>query len=50
MAEAIRSKYGSDFKYVVQASWNFGHTLALGERSWQSKALSLSRRLRNCFL
>jgi putative ABC transport system permease protein len=32
MAEAIRSKFGSDFKYVVQASWNFGHTLAYGEK------------------
>ncbi len=28
MAEEIRDKYGSDFKYVLQASWNFDHTLA----------------------
>jgi ABC-type antimicrobial peptide transport system permease subunit len=32
MAETIRNKFGSDFKYVVQASWNFGHTLAYGEK------------------
>lgn len=28
MAEEIRDKYGSDFKYVLQSSWNFDHTLA----------------------
>jgi len=32
MAGEIRSKYGSDFKYVLQSSWNFQHTLALGEK------------------
>ncbi len=34
MSEAIRAKYGSNFKYVVQASWNFGHTLAYGENKF----------------
>lgn len=32
MGEEIRSVYGSDFKYVVQASWNFDHTLTLGDK------------------
>jgi putative ABC transport system permease protein len=32
MAEEIRSVYGSDFKYVVQASWNYDHTLTLGDK------------------
>jgi len=32
MASEIRNKYGSDFKYVVQSSWNNQHTLALGEK------------------
>lgn len=32
MAEEIRSVYGSDFKYVVQASWNFDHTLTVGDK------------------
>ncbi|MBA4056567.1 MAG: ABC transporter permease, partial [Marivirga sp.] len=32
MAEEIRNVYGSDFKYVLQSSWNFEHTLAYGEK------------------
>lgn len=28
----LRSKYGSDFKNVSMASWNFGHVLAVGEK------------------
>jgi hypothetical protein len=32
MASEIRNKYGSDFKYVLQSSWNFQHTLAFGEK------------------
>ncbi len=32
MASEIRNKYGSDFKFVLQSSWNFQHTLALGEK------------------
>lgn len=31
MAEEIRSVYGSDFKYVLQASWNYDHALTVGE-------------------
>ncbi|WP_421796875.1 FtsX-like permease family protein [Haliscomenobacter sp.] len=32
MAEEIRDKYGSDFKYVLQSSWNFDHTLAYQDK------------------
>lgn len=32
MAEEIRAVYGSDFTYVVQASWNNTSTLAVGEK------------------
>jgi putative ABC transport system permease protein len=32
MAEEIRSVYGSDFKYVLQASWNSDHTLTVGDK------------------
>ena len=32
MAEGIREAYGSDFKYALQASWNFEHTLTYGEK------------------
>jgi putative ABC transport system permease protein len=32
LSQEIRSKYGSDFKYVLQSSWNFKHTLAYGEK------------------
>ena len=28
----LRSKYGSDFKNVAMASWNFGHVLAVGDK------------------
>jgi len=28
----LRNKYGSDFKAVSMASWNFGHTMGVGEK------------------
>ncbi|HET7000903.1 MAG TPA: ABC transporter permease [Puia sp.] len=28
----LRNKYGSDFKSVSMASWNFGHTMGVGEK------------------
>lgn len=31
----IRNLYGSDFKYVLHASWNYGHVLAYGEKMFQ---------------
>ncbi|WP_300603395.1 ABC transporter permease [Niabella sp.] len=32
VAAALRNKYGSDFKNVAAASWNFGHVLAVGDK------------------
>jgi ABC-type antimicrobial peptide transport system permease subunit len=32
MAEEIRNVHGADFKYVLQSSWNYGHTLTYGEK------------------
>ncbi|WP_276372767.1 ABC transporter permease [Chryseolinea sp. H1M3-3] len=32
MAEEIRNLYANDFKYVLQASWNFNHTLTYGDK------------------
>jgi putative ABC transport system permease protein len=32
MGEEIRNVYGDDFKYVLQASWNYDHTLTYGDK------------------
>lgn len=32
MGEEIRNVYGSDFKHVLQSSWNFSHILTYGEK------------------
>ncbi len=32
MGPELRSKYGSDFKYVVQSSWTGGHLLTVGDK------------------
>ncbi|MFT3678999.1 MAG: ABC transporter permease [Ferruginibacter sp.] len=32
MAEEMRRVHGSDFKYVLQSSWNFDHTLTYGDK------------------
>lgn len=32
IGDELRSKYGSDFKNVAMASWNFSHILAVGEK------------------
>jgi putative ABC transport system permease protein len=34
MAEEIRNNFGSDFKYVLQASWNNSHILTVGEKKF----------------
>lgn len=34
MGEEIRHKYGSDFKYVLQATWNFTRILTVGEKKF----------------
>ena len=33
MGPELRAKYGSDFKYVVQASWTGGHLLSIGDKN-----------------
>ena len=32
IGDELRSKYGSDFKDISMASWNFGHVLTVGEK------------------
>ncbi|MFM7857508.1 MAG: ABC transporter permease, partial [Flammeovirgaceae bacterium] len=32
MGEEIKNNFGSDFKYILQASWNNTHILAHGEK------------------
>jgi len=32
MADEIRRQYKSDFKYVLQSSWNFSHSIAYGDK------------------
>lgn len=32
MGPELRNKYGSDFKYIVQTSWNGSHLLTLGDK------------------
>lgn len=32
LSQEIRNKFGSDFKHVVQSSWNFEHTVAVGDK------------------
>ncbi|HRP54590.1 ABC transporter permease [Agriterribacter sp.] len=39
MGPEIRAKYGSDFKYVVQASWQGGHLLSAGKRNFTKKGI-----------
>jgi putative ABC transport system permease protein len=39
MGPEIRAKYGSDFKYVVQASWTGGHLLSVGKRSFNKTGI-----------
>jgi len=34
MGPEIRAKFGSDFKYVVQASWTAGHLLTVGDKNF----------------
>jgi putative ABC transport system permease protein len=32
LGEEIRTVYGTDFKYVLQSSWNYDHTLTYGDK------------------
>ena len=46
----LRNKYGSDFKQVAMASWNFDHVLAVGENKIDKKECGLSLHFHPCFL
>jgi ABC-type antimicrobial peptide transport system permease subunit len=35
----LKSKFGSDFKNISMASWNFGHVLAVGDKKISSKGM-----------
>ena len=35
----LKSKFGSDFKSISMASWNFGHVLTVGEKKIASEGM-----------
>jgi len=39
MAEEIRNNFGSDFKYVLQSTWNFGRILTVGEKKFSKNGM-----------
>ena len=39
LGNELRSKFGSDFKEISMASWNFGHVLAVGEKKISTKGM-----------
>ncbi|MEO5600550.1 MAG: ABC transporter permease [Cyclobacteriaceae bacterium] len=39
MAEEIRDNFGSDFKYVIQSSWNFGSILTVGDKKFNKSGM-----------
>ena len=39
LGNELRTKYGSDFKSVSMASWNFGHILSVGDKKITSKGM-----------
>lgn len=39
MAEEIRSNFGSDFKYVIQSTWNFGRILTVGDKKFNKSGM-----------
>lgn len=39
LANELRTKYGSDFKNVSMASWNFGHVLAVGDKKISAEGM-----------
>lgn len=39
MAEEIRNNFGSDFKYVLQSTWNFGRVLTVGEKKFNKTGM-----------
>jgi putative ABC transport system permease protein len=48
LAEEIRNNFGSDFKYVIQSTWNFGRILTVGDKKlnksgmyWEPQVIDL---------
>jgi putative ABC transport system permease protein len=41
MGPALRARFGSDFKYVVQASWEGGQLLSMGNKSFNKHGIYL---------
>ena len=39
IGDELRSKYGSDFKNISMASWNFGHVLTVGDKKITGKGM-----------
>lgn len=39
LGNELRTKYGSDFKNVSMASWNFGHILAVGDKKISAQGM-----------
>lgn len=39
MAEEIRNNFGSDFKYVIQSTWNFGRILMVGDKKFSKTGM-----------
>ena len=39
LGNELRAKYGSDFKQVSMASWNFGHVLGIGEKKISAEGM-----------
>ncbi len=39
MAEEIRNNFGSDFKYVLQSTWNFGRVLTVGDKKFSKSGM-----------
>jgi putative ABC transport system permease protein len=39
MAEEIRNNFSSDFKYVIQSTWNFGRILTVGEKKFNKNGM-----------
>jgi putative ABC transport system permease protein len=39
MGNELRSKFGSDFRHIAMASWNFNHILAVGEKKLTARGM-----------
>ena len=39
MAEEIRNNFGSDFKYVIQSTWNFARILTVGDKKFSKQGM-----------